>query len=266
MILSKLLENGNKSNCCIHCLMDKCQEKEHSNKSDDSKLLIKYINNPSLIPQIKKDLSYFRFENKNLDEKIKKNDFIFTTCLFCFSKDNNQYGCCKNSREGRSGSFIVNNKEIHYCYPDLKNVKHRLHIGLHIDFSIDDNKISYSYIQNKNSMKRSIDECNDNNDVQNDINANKNIVTVVHNEMVQYYKEKCDMLENELKMYKKNNSVQVTIDNNHRHNEEFYKKVLLENISLKTHIEYLRTKYDNLLKNNIDDQIQDSFYKKVLSN
>lgn len=172
--LAELIETQKKSKSyCIQCYMGKCGSSRGGGgsggsgvcpnpKRDDAefKRLVKYLNDPLQINSIKNDMA---IETKNDftirdqlmrsggSSEVIKNGLIYTTCLFCYSKNSgNGWNQCKNSKEGRCGFFITKSgKKITYCYPDLKGIKHRIQIGIHINFIYDakSGSINFDYLQ-----------------------------------------------------------------------------------------------------------------------
>ena len=180
-MLSSYIQNHN----CLHCLMNKCINEKNSktclNKNkrvnkNEVQILSKYVNNPLLINDIENKIKKMNIKLKNYhNEDILKNGFMYTTCLFCLSKNN--WNVCKNVKEGRFNTVILENgTQITYCYPELNNVKHRIQIGLHIDLKVENNKdILYKFIENK------VDECKVDECKVNEKNIDNSYLNIVKN-------------------------------------------------------------------------------------
>ena len=167
--LAELIETQKKSKSyCIQCYMGKCGSSRGGGGvcpnpiRDDAefKRLVKYLNDPLQIHTIKKDMAMAPEKGGVIQEQLMssgassdviKNGLIYTTCLFCYSKNGgNGWNQCKNSKEGRCGSFVTKSgKKVTYCYPDLKSIKHRIQIGIHINFIYDAKaqSITFDYLQ-----------------------------------------------------------------------------------------------------------------------
>ncbi len=178
-INNKMLSSYINSNKCVHCLMDKCGNKKSCLNENDKifvKKISKYVNEPFLLKDLKESINEKNIKIDNFENKdILKNGFIFTTCLFCLKNDNKNV--CKNVKEGRYGTYLLENGEkITYCYSDLKNVKHRIQIGLHIDFEFDKkNNLKFLIIKNNN-----LNNVSNNNNLNNILN-NNNLNNVLNN-------------------------------------------------------------------------------------
>ncbi len=226
-MLSSYIQNRN----CVHCLMNKCSNKTCANKKCcEINVLPKYVNNPLLIDDLENNIKKVNIKiNDYNNQDILKNGFMYTTCLFCLSKNN--WNVCKNVKEGRFNTIILENgNEITYCYPELKNVKHRIQIGLHIDLKVDNhNNISYKFINNN-------------------INKNKVIENKVNNSYLNIVKndEKEKLNKNHINNINNinNNNINNNINNiNNINNNELYKE--LNNI-----YENIKLNYNNLLNKN----------------
>ncbi len=254
-MLSSYIQNHN----CIHCLMNKCSNKScsNNNKNVDKKeinILSKYVNNPLLINDLENNIKKIdiKIEGYN-NEDILKNGFMFTTCLFCLSK--NSWNVCKNVKEGRFNKIITeNNEQITYCYPELKNVKHRIQIGLHIDLKVINSKdISYKFIKNKIIENKVIEnkvvknKIIENNIVESDKNKsylnilqNKNEINIDKNEI-----NKDKMYENEIYQELYKNYIKLKNDYNTLQNIKVNNKNI-EQIALKTQINLLNIQMNDL--------------------
>ncbi len=199
MDLAELIESQKSDKSyCVQCYMGKCGGGNGSGsgrakctnplKGNASfKKLVKYLNDPLLIPNVRKKIvddsllpsAPLRGAKKVVDndKKIKEhlafeegcaqeilgNGLIYTTCLFCYSKSGsgsgNGWNKCKNSKEGRCGKIdLGNGKYATFCYPDVKAVKHRIQIGLHINFvyQIQEDQISYQFLEDSASIPLSV--------------------------------------------------------------------------------------------------------------
>ncbi len=290
--LSDYVEN--KSNC-IHCIMDKCSNKAH-HKSNEIKKMSAYVNNPLLKEEIQTSISeyndFIMNELGNCDKKILSNGLMYTTCLFCFSKKN--YGKCKNAKEGRCGTCTLKNGEkVQFCYPDLKGVKHRIQIGLHIDFAIDSSgKVLHQYVHHKNKVQKSdqqIEVVQKNmNEVETDsspyLHALKKSQNQIHNKNDEVSENKNDEVSenknkseelNKKEFYDKNEFQEKYIELQKKYHEEneVVKKIYerskanmnsKESISLRAHIEYLQMKLQEKSIDMIDQEISRQFYQNLL--
>jgi hypothetical protein len=234
------------------------------------KKISSYVNNPCLLNQVQKDVEECASQIKISDfnnNKILKNGFIYTTCIFCFFKKNQLQ--CKNMKEGRFGKCVLRDgTTITYCYPELKNVKHRIQIGIHLDLMIGANgDVSHSYLGNikKKSWKEKVEE-------------KKVEEKKVEEKKVEEKKVEKEKVEKEKVEEKSGILNEFYKDLYEKLYEEMYKKrviekeelgssqLLLENISLKSHIEYLHMKMNTLLKgeyNTMDEEINKNFYEKM---
>ncbi len=240
-MLSSYIQNRN----CVHCLMNKCEKSNKlcSNKNNcnisknDIHILSKYVNDPLLIEDLennikKMDIKIENFNNDDLKKNtILKNGFMYTTCLFCLSK--NSWNICKNVKEGRFNNIqLENGTQITYCYPDIKNVKHRLQIGLHIDLNIENNNILYQFIENKieNNMKDKIKYNMENN--------KKSYLNILKN-------NENDNYNNDKHNNEKRNNENITNENITNENNDMYNQLYKNYIDLKNNYEYIKNKKTN---------------------
>lgn len=157
-----LSEYIKKKSNCIHCLMDKCKNHKIA-ATDPIKVMSKYVNNPLLIKDVEEDMKSCKIQITGYQNKdILKNGFMYTTCIFCILNQHQDFKC-KNMREGRFGKCTTKDgKVITYCYPDLKSVKHRIQIGLHMDLSItfgtNDNNIKFEYLAENEKKVEKVEE------------------------------------------------------------------------------------------------------------
>ena len=238
------------------------------------KKLVKYLNDPLQINTIRKMVvteneatirEHFMGEcgAGSGSSDVIKNGFIYTTCLFCYSKNGgNGWNQCKNSREGRSGTLTLKDgNSITYCYPDIKSIKHRIQIGLHINFVHDakTGSIHFDCLQNGNrNGNESINGRKDQKAVFEDSSQSKSLVTVVQASVVPVpvapvpvapVPEKRPLISpSEIPVAPAITLISLTSDEKSRVNE----MVLKENIALKAHIRLLQM---NLMK--IQGIIQD---------
>lgn len=275
MVLFHLSEFVSNKNNCVHCIMDKCSNKEHK-KDIHMKCITKYVNNPLMIDDLKRSI-----ENCNIvihdfnNENILKNGFMYTTCLFCLSKKSNGYKC-KNVKEGRFGTCKLNNGTIvTYCYPELKNVKHRIQIGLHVDLFINEkNEVKYEFLGSskeeevKEKKVISYKEIVKNNSKEEIVSKevcieksseDKNEYKDLYEKLYKEYETILDENRKLQNIYKTNHYPQNQVNSDNKH-------ILLENISLKAHIDYLQMKMKNmyiekkdLFMNILNEDIQHSW-------
>ncbi len=267
---------------CVHCLMNKCVNKSHHTDANIKKMS-SYVNNPCLLDQVQKDVeecaSQIRISDFH-DEKILKNGFIYTTCLFCFFKKNQLQ--CKNMKEGRFGKCILRNgTTITYCYPELKNVKHRIQIGIHLDLMISTKgDLTHSYLGKKENTKSYASSFKEGKKVvKNKVEEKEKVEEKIMVEEKEEKEEKVEekiMVEEGINIYKDmyeklykdvyESGTFLKADTFSTRKDESSKSLLLENISLKAHIQYLHMKIDTMLKgkyDTMDEEIGKSFYEKV---
>ncbi len=280
-MLSSYIQNKN----CVHCLMNKCF-KNNNNKvcsnnnkkinKNDVDLFAKYVNNPFLFTELEKNIKNVDIKINNFDNKeILKNGFMITTCLFCLSKNN--WNVCKNVKEGRFNTITLNDTNITYCYPELKNVKHRIQIGLHMDLKIENNSISYDFIENNKIENNKIENKNlinniKENEDKSDILSKVSYVNVVKNkEVLNENKNIVDNIKYQqlYQKYEKLKDKYIFLQNSNKKNN-----VEIKNISLNAQLHLLNMEINELetiLKNKdlsedlmdifIDNEIKATFQK-----
>jgi hypothetical protein len=187
-------------------------------------------------------------------------------------------------KEGRFGKCVLRDgTTITYCYPELKNVKHRIQIGIHLDLMIGANgDVSHSYLGNikKKSWKEKVEEkkVEEKKVEEKKVEEKKVEEKKVEEKKVEKEKVEKEKVEKEKVEEKSGILNEFYKDLYEKLYEEMYKKrviekeelgssqLLLENISLKSHIEYLHMKMNTLLKgeyNTMDEEINKNFYEKM---
>jgi hypothetical protein len=306
--LSEFVSNKNN---CVHCIMDKCSNKDHK-KDENMRKITKYVNNPLMIDELKNSI-----EKSNIcvngfdDQNILKNGFMYTTCLFCLSKKSNGYKC-KNVKECRYGTCTLENGDVlTYCYPELKNVKHRIQIGLHIDLYMNQkNQVDYIYLgskekkreeevifekpkiisykeivktqkenNNQNNSKKNIVIQKSNNIETNDDSESEQSARSVRIDDIETSNKYKDLYEELYKDYEKVVNENIQLQNIYKNsidykNHNIEQRIVLENISLKTHINYLQMKMKSiknifnekkaLLLNSLNEDIHNDFYNQMI--
>ncbi len=249
-MLSSYIQNRN----CVHCLMNKCSDKtctnKDSSKSNSLNILKKYVNNPLLITDLENNIkkSNIKIDGYN-KEDILKNGFMYTTCLFCLSK--NSWNICKNVKEGRFNTVTLENgTHITYCYPELKNVKHRIQIGLHIDLKVNNKDISYKFIENKvdenkvDEIKK-IDEKNIDNSYLNIVKNKKCKDKICKSEICTNETYQDDLCKNDIYQELYKNYIQLKTEFNNLQNNKINNKNI-QQIAINTKINLLNIQISTL--------------------
>lgn len=169
--LSQLIESHKKDKSyCVQCYMDKCSASAKCSNPLKGKAafkkLVKHLNDPLQVIELRREVGSDANKKKMeahftgmVPDGILKNGFIYTTCLFCYSGGSG-WNTCKNSREGRVGTIdLGSGKKATFCYPDVKGVKHRIQIGLHINFICSsENTITWSFLESGSTPTSTADD------------------------------------------------------------------------------------------------------------
>jgi hypothetical protein len=116
-LLSDIIYNGG----CIRCMNKTCKiEEQHGIFFPD--ILGKYVLNPNYIKGVQ-----IALENTKLEFEGKKK--YYTICNYFMHS-------CNNCKDGRTKSFIFNDKKFTLCFPVLNKSKNKVIIGIHADIEL----------------------------------------------------------------------------------------------------------------------------------
>lgn len=129
--LSELVDKG----CCIRCMNNTCNNKEPHGEPFPEQITY-FLSNPLRINLIRNAI-------KESELDINGFPLMFNLCHFIYTNKN-----CINCAEGRFKTIKIQGEDIRVCYSDLKNVKNKLTVGLHIDlkFSISNKRININKV------------------------------------------------------------------------------------------------------------------------
>ena len=258
--LSDLIKDG----CCIRCMNNTCNNREPHGKEFPEQIIY-FLNNPLRINIIRNAI-------KEAEIDINGHPLMFNLCHFIYTNKN-----CINCIEGRFKTIKIQDEEIKICHSDLRNIKSKLTVGLHIDlqFSISNRRININKVlpfDKENTHVRMIDDNYTRNNDKNDININDSISfpTMSDKKRVDYSTLDYSKIKNNQNKYSHEKPKQKynknyikkdeTCDNDADFSEDKYYDLIKENNYLKRKVYELEDELDKryydvkAIKNKIYDK------------